>query len=90
MRSFYRYLLRENVLSEDPTLDLAPPRLPVRLPRVLSVKEIEQLLAAPNLSTPRGLRDRAMLELLYGSGLRVSEVIALNLGAVDLSVELVR
>ena len=90
VRSFYKYLLRENVLSEDPTLDLAPPRLPVRLPRVLSVKEIEQLLAAPNLSTARGLRDRAMLELLYGSGLRVSEVIALNLGDVDLSVELVR
>jgi integrase/recombinase XerD len=90
VRSFFRYLLRENVLSEDPTLDLAAPKLPKRLPHVLTVEEVERLLAAPDLSSPQGLRDRAMLELLYGSGLRVSEVVGLNVGDVDLSVELVR
>jgi integrase/recombinase XerD len=90
VRSFYKYLLRENVLADDPTLDLAPPKLPVRLPKVLSVEEIERVLAAPDLASPRGLRDRAMLELLYGSGLRVSEAVGLNLGDVNLSVELVR
>ena len=90
VRSFFKYLLRENVLTEDPTIDLAAPKLPARLPKVLSVEEIERLLAAPDLSTPQGLRDRAMLELLYGSGLRVSEVIGLNAGDVDLSAELVR
>jgi integrase/recombinase XerD len=90
VRAFYKYLLRENVLTDDPTLDLAPPKLPIRLPNVLAVDEIEQLLGAPNLSTPQGLRDLAMLEVLYGSGLRVSEVVALNVGDVDLSAELVR
>ena len=90
VRSFYKYLLREEMLTGDPTLDLAPPKLPRRLPRVLSLEEVERLLAAPDLSAPPGLRDRAMLELLYGSGLRVSEVVALNVGDVDLSVELVR
>ncbi len=90
VRSFYKYLLREDVLSQDPTLDLAPPKLPRRLPRVLSIEEVEQLLATPDQATPGGLRDRAILELLYGSGLRVSEAVALNLGDVDLSVELVR
>ena len=90
VRSFYKYLLREELLSGDPTVDLAPPKLPKRLPKVLSVDEVERLLAAPTLSRPQGVRDRAMLELLYGSGLRVSEVVALNLGDVDLSVELVR
>lgn len=90
VRSFFKYLLRENVLSEDPTLDLAAPKLPTRLPKVLTIEEIERLLAAPDLSTAQGLRDLAMLELLYGSGLRVSEVIGLNVGDVDLSTELVR
>ena len=90
VRSFYKYLLREDVLTQDPTLDLAPPRLPRRLPKVLSIDEVERLLAAPDVSRPQGLRDRAMLELFYGSGLRVSEVVALNVGDVDLSVELVR
>jgi integrase/recombinase XerD len=90
VRSFYKFLLREDALAQDPTLDLASPRLPRRLPKVLTVEEVERLLAAPDLSTPQGVRDRAMLELLYGSGLRVSEVVALNLGDVDLSVELVR
>jgi integrase/recombinase XerD len=90
VRSLFKYLLRENVLTADPTLDLAAPKLPKRLPRVLTIEEVERLLAAPDLSSPRGLRDRAMLELLYGSGLRVSEVTSLNVGDVDLSVELVR
>jgi integrase/recombinase XerD len=90
VRSLFKYLLRENVLTADPTLDLAAPKLPKRLPRVLTIEEVERLLAAPDLSSPQGLRDRAMLELLYGSGLRVSEVTSLNVGDVDLSVELVR
>lgn len=90
IRAFYRYLLREDALEYDPTLDLAPSRLPRRLPRVLTVEEVERLLAAPDPSTRRGLRDRAMLELMYASGLRVSETVGLDLSDLDLAHEVVR
>ncbi|MDR7450378.1 MAG: site-specific tyrosine recombinase XerD [Armatimonadota bacterium] len=90
IRSFYRYLLREQVVTADPTLDLGPPRPAHRLPHVLTVEEVDRLLAAPDPTTPEGLRDRAMLELMYGSGLRVSELIGLDVGDVDLERELVR
>ncbi len=90
IRSFYRYLLREGGIESDPTLDLAPPKLPRRLPRVLTVEEVEQLLAAPDPSTREGVRDRAMLELMYASGLRVSETVGLDLSDIDLAHELVR
>jgi integrase/recombinase XerD len=90
IRALFRHLVREQVVAVDPTVDLGAPRLPRRLPRVLTVQEVEALLAAPDPSTPEGLRDRAMLELLYASGLRVSELVGLNLGDVDLAAELVR
>ena len=90
IRAFYRFLLREELLEEDPTLDLAPPRLPRRLPRVLTVEDVERLLATPDRTRPEGNRDRAMLELMYASGLRVSETVGLDLGDVDLAEELVR
>lgn len=90
IRAFYRHLLREDALKDDPTLDLAPPKLPRRLPRVLTVEEVERLLAAPDPSTHRGLRDRAMLELMYASGLRVSETVGLDLSDLDLAHEIVR
>ncbi|HXF81946.1 MAG TPA: site-specific tyrosine recombinase XerD [bacterium] len=90
IRALFRHLVREQVVAIDPTVDLQAPRLPRRLPRVLTVQEVEALLAAPDPSTPEGLRDRAMLELLYASGLRVSELIGLDLGDVDLAAELVR
>ncbi len=90
IRAFYRHLLREDALEQDPTLDLAPPKLPRRLPRVLTVEEVEHLLAAPDPSTRDGLRDRAMLELMYASGLRVSETVGLDLSDLDLAHEVVR
>ncbi|MDR7472587.1 MAG: site-specific tyrosine recombinase XerD [Armatimonadota bacterium] len=90
VRAWYRYLLRETAVGTDPTVDLAPPRLPQRLPRVLTVEEVERLLAAPDPSTPEGLRDRALLELLYASGLRVSEAVGLQLSDLDLAQEVVR
>lgn len=90
IRAFYHYLLREETVEHDPTLDLASPRLPLRLPRVLTVAEVERLLAVPDLARPLGGRDRALLEMMYGSGLRVSEVVGLDLGDVDLAHELVR
>ena len=90
IRSFYRYLLREEAIEADPTLDLATSKLPRRLPRVLTVEEIEQLLATPDPSTSQGTRDRAMLELMYASGLRVSETVGLELSDIDLAHEVVR
>ena len=90
VRAFYRYLLREQVVTHDPTLDLGAAKLPRRLPNVLTVDEVDRLLAAPAPTTPEGLRDRAILELMYSSGLRVSELVALDIGDVDLNAELVR
>jgi integrase/recombinase XerD len=90
IRSFYRFLQREDLIDHDPTLDLQPPRPARRLPRVLSVDDVARLLAMPESSTPLGARDRAMLELMYASGLRVSEATGLDLGDVDLSEEIVR
>lgn len=90
IRTFYRFLLREELVDHDPTLDLAAPKLPRRLPRVLTVDDVERLLATPDPTRPDGSRDRALLEVMYASGLRVSETVGLNLGDVDLSAELVR
>ncbi len=82
LKAFYQFLVREKYLEKDPTAHLESPKLEKRLPRVLSIKEVELLLAQPNPSTPAGQRDRAMLELLYATGIRVSELVGLNLADV--------
>lgn len=83
LRRFYRYLLREGVISEDPTLRLDNPRLARRLPDTLTEADVEALLAAPEVDEPIELRDRAMMELLYACGLRVSELVGLRLPQVN-------
>jgi integrase/recombinase XerD len=84
LRRFYRWALRERLRRDDPTLQLEPARQPPRRPRTLSEAQVEALLAAPDVDTALGLRDRAMLELLYASGLRVSELVALPLVRLSL------
>ncbi len=84
IHGFYRYLLREGATAKDLLYGIALPKRPQRLPKVLDPSVIDALLAAPDTSTPQGLRDRAILELLYGGGLRVSEVVALDCGQTDL------
>lgn len=84
MRGFYRYLLREGLIQEDPTLQVQMPKLGRPLPKSLSEADVEALLAAPELGTAIGLRDRAMLEVLYACGLRVSELVSLTLEQVNL------
>lgn len=84
VRGFYRFLLREGVIAEDPTLQVDLPQLGRPLPKSLSEADVESLLAAPDLDDPVGLRDRAMLEVLYACGLRVSELIGLTLEQVNL------
>jgi len=90
VRSFYRYLVREGMLDADPTANLESRRLEARLPGVLSLDEVEAILAKPDASTARGLRDRALLELLYASGLRVSEMVGLEVGDLNLKLGFVR
>jgi integrase/recombinase XerD len=90
MRRYYGLQLQQGELSVDPTLRVRAPRLPRRLPKNLSEKEVEALLAAPDLATSLGLRDRAMLETLYATGLRVSELTGLSLAQVSLDMGVVR
>ena len=84
LRRFYQWALREKHVSTDPTLKLLTAKQAPRLPQTLSEAQVEALLAAPNTETPLGLRDRAMLELLYASGLRVSELVGLPMLSLNL------
>ncbi|MFC1987585.1 tyrosine recombinase XerC [Chloroflexota bacterium] len=83
IRSFYRYLVREGILSLNSLENTSSPKLDKRLPEFLTIDEMRRILEAPDLSTPQGQRDRALLELLYASGLRVSELASLNLEQVN-------
>jgi site-specific recombinase XerD len=84
VHGFYKYLLREGATERDLLYGVALPKRPKRLPKVLDPALLDALLQAPDSATPAGLRDRAMLELLYGGGLRISELVSLDLGQVDL------
>ncbi len=84
VRSFHRFLQREGVADDDPTTAILAPRTSRSLPRPLSVDEALRLMEVPDETTPAGLRDRAMLELLYGAGLRISELVGLDVDDVDL------
>jgi integrase/recombinase XerD len=84
LRSFYKHLRREELVGQDPTAALTAPRRTRKLPQVLNYAEVQRLLATPRGSEPSALRDRALLELMYGCGLRASETIGLELGDVDL------
>lgn len=90
MKSFHKFLVREGVTENHPTARLPLPNVPERLPDVISVEDVTRLLAQPFPDGPIGLRDRAMLETLYGCGLRVSELIGLDIGDVDLVEGFVR
>jgi integrase/recombinase XerD len=90
LRGFYRFLLIEDLIKSDPTLTLESPKVRRRLPTFLRVAEVEKLLAQPDLSTLAGLRDRAMIEVLYSSGLRVSELIGLRVSDLDMQTGSVR
>ena len=86
LRGFFKFMLLDNHLRESPVANLTSPRLRRKLPAVLSVAEVERLLAQPKVKRPLGQRDAAMLELLYGTGLRVSELVSLTLGRINLEV----
>jgi integrase/recombinase XerD len=89
-RAFYRHLVLLGLREDNPAAEIELPRRRSRLPRTLSPAEVERLIGAANGTTPRSLRDRALVELLYGAGLRVSEAVGLDRGSVDLDNRLVR
>ena len=90
LKRFYRFALQEGLRRDDPSADIEAPRIPRSLPKSLSEAEVEALLAAPDSGTDLGLRDKAMLETLYASGLRVSELVGLKVQQVSLDMGVVR
>jgi integrase/recombinase XerD len=90
LKRLYRFLVRERRVEADPTLRLDAPKKPPRFPKTLTEADVEALLAAPDVDTPLGLRDRAMLEVLYATGLRVSELVQLRTAEVGLDMGVVR
>ena len=90
VRMFFRFLVREKLLAADPTQNIDTPKLGHSLPQVLDYSEVEQLLAAPNREAKLGLRDKALLELMYASGLRISEVAKLKLSELNLDAGFLR
>ncbi len=90
LRRFYRYLLRENIISVDPTQLLESPKSEHKIPSTLNERQVELLLEAPDTDSELGLRDRAMLELLYATGLRVSELVGLQMSQVSLEPGVLR
>ncbi len=84
VRGFFRFLLLDRHVKADPTADICAPQGGQKLPRFLTQEEVERLLAAPDTTTPEGVRDRALIELLYATGLRVSELAALTVASVDI------
>src|SRR5450756_953470 len=90
LKRLYRYLLRQGKISTDPTLQIDTPKLPRNLPKSLTEQDIEQLLNAPDVQTPLGMRDRTMFEVLYATGLRVSELVTLRTTQVSMDMGVVR
>ena len=90
LKRLFRYLLRQNKISADPTLQIATPKLPRSLPKSLTEQDVELLLNAPDVTTPLGMRDRTMLEVLYATGLRVSELVTLTVAQASLDMGVVR
>lgn len=90
LRSFYQYLHRTKVVAEDPTISLESPKIERKLPKVLTSEQVELLLEQPKCTDLKGYRDKAMLELVYATGIRVTELISLNIDDVDLENKTIR
>lgn len=87
MKAFYHYMVKEHLITKDPSEQLKAPKIEKKMPTVLSTDEITRLLEQPNGSSPKELRDKAMLELLYATGIRVSELISLEIKDINLQME---
>ena len=87
IRAFFQFLCKEHIVDHDPAEALKPPKVEKKLPQILTVQEVDLLLQQPSISTPKGIRDRAMLELLYATGIRVSELIHLKVSDVNMNID---
>lgn len=90
IKSFYKYLVLENQVQNNPTSDLETPKIKRRLPDILTIEEVDKLMGQPRVTLPLGLRDRAMLELMYGTGVRVSELLSLQIEDVNTTAGFLR
>lgn len=90
LRSFYQFLFNNKYIEKNPTLNLESPKIEKKLPQILSVNQVEQLLKQPNVNDPKGNRDQCMLELLYATGIRVSELVALDVDDVNLNLGFIK
>ncbi|WP_058485417.1 site-specific tyrosine recombinase XerD [Defluviitalea phaphyphila] len=90
IRSFFQFLKKIEVIQDDPTIDLESPKVKKKLPEILSIQEVELLLKQPNEKELKGIRDKAMLEVLYATGIRVSELICLEKNSVNLTLEYIK
>jgi integrase/recombinase XerD len=90
IKSFFQFLFKESIIEEDPTENIDTPKLKHRLPKVLTVQEVEKLLSQPNMTNPLGIRDRSILELMYATGIRVSELTSLHIDDVNLEAGFLR
>lgn len=90
LRSFYQFLFVNKYIEKDPTLNLESPKIEKKLPQILSISQVESLLKQPDISDPKGSRDQCMLELLYATGIRVSELVALDTDDVNLSMGFIK
>jgi len=90
IKSFYQFLFKENMIKEDPSVNLDAPKLEHRLPKVLTIQEVEKLLSQPDMTNLLGIRDRSILELLYSTGIRVSELTSINIDNVNLEAGFLR
>lgn len=86
MRAFFQYLYKEHLISSDPSENLKPPKVEKKMPEILSIEEVDLLLRQPSERTPKGIRDKAMLEMLYATGIRVSELIHLEITDVNMQM----
>lgn len=90
IRSFYNFLIRDHYIDNDPSQNLESPKIDKRLPKILSVVQVDRLLQMPEVNSVAGLRDKAMLELLYATGIRVSELVSLNIDDLNLNMGLIK
>lgn len=84
IRAFFQYLAKEGIIQEDPSENLKPPKVERRIPQILSVQEVDRLLSMPDQTTAKGMQDKAMLELIYATGMRVSELLHLKVSDLNL------
>ncbi|MEA1939531.1 MAG: tyrosine recombinase XerC, partial [Candidatus Caldatribacteriota bacterium] len=90
VRSFFKFLLKERIIDINPTLNLVIPKIDKKLPYFLYIQEVNKLIEAPIKNKPQGIRDKVILEILYGTGMRVSELVNLNVGDIDLYEKIVK